>query len=261
MNYFDTHAHLGLIVEDAIDQMIITGEAKRDGVLAILSVCNNLKDFSTVYKNLNLAKNVYYSVGISPLEAENVPRTFESMMEENLKLDRVVAVGETGLDYNKGINKNRQIELFIKHLELASKFNLPAVIHNREAGKDLLEILKSLMPSKGVVFHCFSENLAFAEEAMALAPNVYISFAGNVTYKNAKHLQEAAYHIPLDRMVVESESPFMIPTEYRDKKRTKPSYIHSTVNFIARLRDQDEELVAKSCFDNASKVFNLSLNY
>jgi TatD DNase family protein len=261
MHYFDTHAHIGLIIEDPIDQLIITQEAKRDGVSGIISICNNLIDFFEVHKNLISASNVFHAVGVSPSEIERPGKNWEAQIVEGAALKNVVAIGETGLDYYRVGNRTKQVELFIRQLELAESLGLPVIIHNREAGTDILDILNSRMPSRGAVLHCFSEDWDFAEKALELSENLYISFAGNVTYRNAKKLQEAAFRMPLERMLIETESPFMIPTAYREKKRTRPSYIHSIVEYIAHLRQEERETIARATFENACRFFGLNLTY
>jgi len=255
MRYFDTHCHIGLIHEDPIEQLLITQEAKQDNVEGILSITNNIQDFFEVYSHLKSASNVYYSIGVSPSEVNHPGRDWESRIEEGASFDRVVAIGEIGLDYYRKFgNKNSQIELFIRQLELAEHLNKPVVIHNREAGRDILEILQDKLPAQGGILHCYSEDWDFAKKALDL--NLYISFAGNVTYRNARNLHETARNIPLDRMVIESEAPFMIPAEYRGK-RNKPSYIHSTCDFLADLREMDPEELSEILYQNSQKVFNL----
>ncbi|MFW5807291.1 MAG: TatD family hydrolase, partial [Spirochaetota bacterium] len=159
MKLFDSHAHIGLINEDPIEQLMIVQEARQAGVHGILSICNNLRDFFQVHENLKTAAHVYHSVGVSPSEVVNPGRDWELQVEEGAKMDRVVAVGETGLDYYRKFgNKDAQVELFIRQLELASKLELPVVIHNREAGQDVLEILQDRIPPRGGVLHCYSED-------------------------------------------------------------------------------------------------------
>jgi TatD DNase family protein len=171
-------------------------------------------------------------------------------------LDKVVAIGETGLDYEKKYgDKKSQIDLFLKQLELAGRLNLPVVVHNRGAGDDVLAILRDKLPSRGAILHCYSEDVAFAHKALDL--NVYISFAGNVTYRNARTIQETAIEMPLDRMLIESESPFLIPSEHRGK-RNKPSYLPSTLYHIAELRNEDPEKVAEQIWLNSLTVFGLT---
>jgi TatD DNase family protein len=255
MKLFDSHAHIGLINEDPIEQLMIVQEARQAGVQGILSICNNLRDFFQVYENLKTATHVYHSVGVSPSEVVNPGKDWEMQVEEGSKLDRVVAVGETGLDYYRKFgNKDAQVELFIRQLELAAKLDLPVVIHNREAGQDVLEILRDRIPARGGVLHCYSEDWNYAEQALELP--LYISFAGNVTYRNARNLHETAKNMPLDRILIESESPFMVPAAHRGK-RNRPSYLVETLKFIAELREQPEEEVAEALYENSLKLFNI----
>jgi TatD DNase family protein len=256
MKLFDSHAHIGLINEDPIEQLMIVQEARQAGVQGILSICNNLRDFFQVYENLKTASHVYHSVGVSPSEVVNPGKDWELKIEEGTKLDRVVAVGETGLDYYRKFgNKDAQVELFIRQLELAAKLDLPVVIHNREAGQDVLEILRDRIPARGGVLHCYSEDWEYAQQALELP--LYISFAGNVTYRNARNLHETAKNMPLDRMLIESESPFMVPATHRGK-RNRPSYMVETMKFIAELRELPEEEVAETLYENSRRLFNIT---
>ncbi len=255
MRLFDTHAHIGLINEDPIEQLIITQEAKQEKVEYIVSICNNIHDFFDVYENLSTATNVFHSIGVSPSEVTQPGKNWEQKIEKGSQLNRVVAIGEIGLDYYRKFgNKDSQIELFVRQLEIADHLDFPVIVHNREAGNDVLEILSQKLPSKGGVLHCYSENWEFAKRA--LEQNLYISFAGNVTYRNAKNLHETAREMPLERMLVESESPFMIPSMYRGK-RNKPSYLSATVEFIAELRGESVETVADTIFQNSLNFFGI----
>lgn len=256
MKLFDTHAHIGLIHEDPIEQLIITQEARQSGVQGIISICNNLHDFFAVYENLKTASNVYHAVGVSPSEVQNPGLDWEGKIEQGAAMDRVVAIGETGLDYYRKFgDRDSQVELFIRQLEMAERLDLPVIIHNRDAGSDILDILNDRIPSRGAVLHCYGEDWAFAQKALNL--NVFISFAGNVTYRNARNLHETAKNMPLDRMVIESESPFMVPAAYRGK-RNKPSYLHSTAEFLAELRGIPVEEFAQITDENARRLFNLA---
>ena len=155
MNLFDTHAHIGLIHDDPIEQLIVTKEAKQADVKYIISICNNIKDFGAIYDNLTLADNVLYAVGLSPAEVDNLPSNWEEQIIANAAKAKVVAIGETALDYYRKFgNKNAQIELFRRQLTLAEKLNKPVIVHNREAGEDIYNILKTTIPSKGAVLHC-----------------------------------------------------------------------------------------------------------
>ncbi len=252
MHFFDTHAHIGLIHEDPIEQLIIVQEAKQEHVDGIVSICNSLNDFFVVYENLKTASHVYHSIGVSPSEVSHPGKDWPLLIENGSKFDRIIAIGEIGLDYYRKFgNKDSQIELFIRQLEIADKVDKPVIIHNREAGKDVYDILREKLPRRGGVLHCYWE---YAQKALQL--NLYISFAGNVTYRNARNLHETAKRMPLERMLIETESPFMVPSLYRGK-RNRPSYIHATAEFIAELRQEPVEAVAKTLYQNALKFFNI----
>ncbi|MFO7730276.1 MAG: TatD family hydrolase [Spirochaetia bacterium] len=255
MQLFDTHAHIGLINEDPIEQLLIVQEAKQSDVKKVMSICNSLYDFFQVYENLKTANHVYHSIGVSPSEVINPGKDWALQIEEGSQKDRVVALGEIGLDYYRKFgNKDSQIELFIHQLELADQLELPVIIHNREAGEDVLNILKDKLPPRGGVLHCYSEDWKYAQAALNL--NLYISFAGNVTYRNARNLHETAKNMPLDRMLIETESPFMVPAQYRGK-RNRPSYLGATAEFIAELREEPLEEVAETLYNNSLQFFGI----
>ena len=258
MQFFDTHAHIGLIYDDPIKQLRVIQEAKLAGVTRIMSINNSLHDFKKEYAVLKSSKGIYHAVGVGPSEVATPGKDWISIIEESVKLPNVVAIGETGLDYLKQFgNKRSQIELFITQLELAQKHEMPVIIHNREAGKDIFEILLDRLPEKGAIFHCYSENAAYAKQCLDKNMNVYFSFAGNVTYRNARNLHETVMTVPLDRILIETESPFMIPAEYREKKRTMPAYLPSTAKFIAEMLDIDLEKLAEQLWKNSCRAFNL----
>ena len=257
MRLFDTHAHIGLITEDPIEQLLVVQEAKQEDVVGIVSISNNLRDFEQIYQNLRSESHVYHSIGVSPSEVSHPGDDWEARILEGSKRERIVAVGEIGLDYyHKFGDRDSQIELFIRQLGLAQKLNLPVIIHNREAGSDVLEILKERIPDRGGILHCYSEDYAYAKRALEL--NLYISFAGNVTYRNARNLHETARQMPLDRILIESEAPFMVPAAYRGK-RNKPSFLKETSAFVAELREAPEEELSEALFSNSLSVFGLQM--
>jgi len=257
MQYFDTHAHIGLIVDDPIEQLIVIQEARQAQVTRLVSICNSLHDFAVVYENLKSAANVYHAIGVSPSEVQNPGKDWLQTIEQSIQLPRVVAIGEIGLDYYRKFgNKNSQIELFISQLDLAAKLNMPVIIHNREAGHDVLDILKDRLPKKGGILHCYSENAEYAKKALDL--NLFFSFAGNLTYRNARNLHETLEVLPLERILIESESPFMVPAEYRGK-RNMPKYLPLTGRFLAEMLEMDEEELAAQLWANANKFFGLPI--
>ena len=255
MQLFDTHAHIGLINEDPIEQMIIVQEARQEDLIGIVSISNNLRDFFQIYDNLKTENHVFHAIGVSPSEVAHPGNDWESQIREGAKFKRIVAIGEIGLDYYRKFgDRDSQIELFIHQLELAERLNLPVIIHNREAGEDVLNILREKLPSKGGILHCYSEDYEYAKRALEL--NLYISFAGNVTYRNAKNLHDTARNIPVERMLIETESPFMVPALYRGK-RNKPSYLVETAKFIAELRGVTLEEMAETLTVNSLSFFNI----
>ncbi len=256
MQFFDTHAHIGLIYDDPIEQLRVIQAAKKEGVNRIISINNSLRDFSRVYQNLKTIPGIYHAVGVAPSEVVNPGNNWIDTIEESVKLSKVVAVGETGLDYYKQFgDKRSQIELFITQLDLAQKHNLPVIIHNRNAGNDVLEILSQHIPDSGAILHCYSEDAKFAERCLDM--NIYFSFAGNLTYRNARNLHETVLNIPLDRILIETESPFMIPSEFREKKRTMPAYLPSTAKFLAEMLDIGLEELSAQLWTNSCKIFKL----
>ncbi len=256
MQYFDTHAHLGLIYDDPIEQLIVTQEARQAGVARIVSICNSLLDFNQVYENLKSATSVYHAVGVSPSEVQNPGKNWIQTVEQGAKLPRVIAIGEIGLDYfRKYGDRKSQIELFITQLELAAKLDLPVIIHNRDAGHDVLDILRERLPPKGGVLHCYSEDAEYARRALDL--NLYFSFAGNLTYRNARNLHETIGVLPLDRILIESESPFMVPADFRGK-RNMPAYLPITGRFLAEMLEMPEEEVSGILWENSNRFFGLS---
>ena len=255
MQYFDTHAHLGLIVDDPIEQLIVIQEARAASVNRIVSICNSLHDFNQVYENLKSAANVYHAVGVSPSEVQNPGKDWFNIIEQSVQLPRVVAIGEIGLDYYRKFgDKKSQIELFITQLDMASKLNMPVIIHNRDAGHDVLDILRDRLPPRGGVLHCYSEDAAYAEKALEL--NLYFSFAGNLTYKNAKNLHETLDVLPVDRVLIESEAPFMVPADYRGK-RNMPKYLPITARYMAERLGMDDEAMSVQLWENACRFFGL----
>ena len=256
MKFFDTHAHIGLIYDDPIEQLRVIQKAKQAGVQRIVSINNSLMDFPKVYNSLKSVQGLYHAVGVAPSEVTNPGPDYAATIEKYLELPNVVAVGETGLDYYKQFgDKRSQIELFITQLEIAQKHNLPVIIHNRDAGRDVYDVLTERLPDSGAILHCYSEDAEYAQKC--LDKNIWFSFAGNLTYRNARNLHETVMNIPVERILIETESPFMIPAEFREKKRTMPAYLPSTAKFLAEMLDMDLEALSEQLWINSCKAFGL----
>ncbi len=254
---FDTHAHLGLIKNDAISQLIIAKEASSQNIKAIINICNNLTDFENIYNNLHHAPNVYFAIGISPSEVINTHFKWDDKVEKLATQEKVIAIGETGLDRKFG-NRDQQIEFFIRHIEIAERVRYPIIIHNRDAGKEICDILSEITISVPMILHCFSEDWEYAQKILAITQNVYFSFTGSLTYKAARKLREAASNIPIEHIIVESESPFMPPAEV-NQKRNKPIYIKHTIEHLAHLKNHEStEELADILYQNSCRAFNIT---
>lgn len=256
MKLFDTHCHLALLYEDPVSQIRAIDEARREGVVAIANINTNLIDFFSSYKNTKTINNVFHTIGLSPSEVVNPGKNWEEQFEEGILLPNVVGVGEIGLDYyHKYGHRDSQIEFFINQLEMADKHNLPVIIHNRQAGDDMCNILRSKLPAAGGIMHCFSEDTDFAMDMIGLG--MYISFAGNLTYRNAKNLHKVAKDIPIENILIETDSPFLTPHTYRSK-RNRPAFLVETAKFMAELKGIDIEDLSQILFENSLKAFHLS---
>lgn len=255
MRLFDTHAHIGLIHEDQMEQLLIIQNARRKSVAHIVSICNSLLEFPRLYENLKTASNVYHAVGVSPSEVTRPGQDWEHKLVTYSEWERVIAVGEIGLDYYREYgDKNSQVELFIKQLDIAKTLDMPVIIHNREAGRDILDILKNRLGDKGGVMHCYSMDWDYAQQALELP--LYFSFAGNITYHNVKHLHETIANLPLDRILIESEAPFMVPAAYKGK-RNKPAYLVETAQAVADIRQISLEEATTALYQNSLRAFHL----
>lgn len=201
-------------------------------------------------------KQVFYTVGIHPDDCETYN---EQKLERYLKQrdNKLVAIGEIGLDYfHNSDNKETQKRVFISQIELAKKYKLPIVVHCRDAYGDTLDILKSCADfSLGVVLHCFSGSLEFANEIIKLGGK--ISFTGSVTFKNAHNLHRVAQSIPLDSFFVETDSPYLTPEPNRGK-RNEPKNVKDVIRFIANLRNTTFAEIETQTDKNAKKFFHLN---
>jgi len=258
MKLFDTHAHIGLLHEDKMEQLLAVQRAKVRSVQYVVSITNSLGDFERTYANLESASSVLHAVGVSPTEAANPGRDWdERVIAHAQSKRRIVAIGETGLDYHHmfGGDKGEQIEMMLRHLEIARQLDLPVIIHNRNAGDDLLGILSAKLPPKGGILHCYTEDWAFARRALEL--NLRFSFAGNLTFRTSRALHEVATKLPMERILIESEAPFMTPFAYKGE-RNKIHYIVETADALAQLRQAPLEEITEALYANSLKAFGLA---
>lgn len=239
----DTHAHL-----DMLSNIDISGVGK---------VIVPAVEIATLDKVISLSNldNVYSMIGIYPSEAKTYSAEVEQKMVELAKNPKVVAVGEIGLDYywDKSFVE-LQKEVFIKQINLANRLNLPIVVHDREAHKDCYDIVKEHNNGSKVLFHCFSGSVEFMRECVK--QGWYIALGGVVTFKNAVKMKEVAKEVPLDKLVLETDSPYLTPVPFRGKEN-KPAYIKYVAEEIALLRNMNIEEVIDITTRNAEEFFNI----
>lgn len=253
MSLIDTHCHIEMDAFDK-DRDDVLKRAKDSGIEAIITIGS---DYQSNLDNLSLINKydlLYASVGIHPHDSMGFnDRIFCELLEWS-KIDKVVAIGETGLDYHyEHSPRDVQMEVFKRHLELSKITGLPVVIHSREAKDNTLSILRDSGITKGVL-HCFSGDIDMAERAMEMG--FYISFSGSITFKNAKKILDIVKAIPDDYLLIETDAPYLTPEPLRGK-RNEPSYIVNTVERIASLRGVSPEDIARITTLNAKRLFNL----
>lgn len=249
---WDTHAHL----DDPRYAKDFQGVIERIQLAGISRVTNVGFDLASSERSVKLAQDydfIYAAIGVHPHDAEGATDETWAKLMLLAKQPKVIAWGEIGLDYYRDLSpRSIQKEVFIQQIKLANQAGLPIVIHNRDAHQDCLEIVKAYPPENGGVFHCFSGSWEMAKVLLNLG--FYLSFAGPVTYKNARHTVEVASQIPMDRILVETDSPYLTP-EPRRGKRNEPTYVREIVTKIAELRNLSFEEVASQTMRNAEVIF------
>lgn len=200
---------------------------------------------------------VYAALGIHPEDIYDLPEDYLQQLEELSKDPKVKAIGEMGLDYHyENYDKELQIKVFREQLQLADRLSMPAIIHSREATADTLEILRELRPKKAVM-HCFSGSAETAREVLDLG--LYISFTGVITFKNAAKAAEACKVVPLDRLMLETDCPYMAPVPYRGQ-RCDSSMISAIAEKIAEIKGLTADEIIEICNENADRFFDLAKN-
>lgn len=248
----DSHCHLNFpqLVND-LDNVI--ERAKQAGVKYLLTVNTSLNEAVTIQKIADKYDNVFCSVGVHPHESKFFKSDdLESQIIELCKHSKVVALGETGLDYYyNNSEKDEQINCFEMHLKNVSKLDLPVIVHTRDADEDTINCLKKFPGIKGVL-HCFSGSKELAKQALDLG--FYISFSGIITFKTAGDLREVVKFVPDDRLLVETDSPFLAPIPHRGKP-CEPAFTRITAELVAELREKPFEEIAKITTDNFFRLF------
>lgn len=250
MYLIDSHCHLNFDgLKDRLPEVFANMEAQ--SVKQALAISVSKQSFAEVFDIAQAHDHIYCTIGIHPDSQEAEEFTIAEMVEA-AKHPKIVGIGETGLDYYwcKG-DLSWQHQRFADHIQAANESGLPVIVHTRDAAEDTLQILKECHTNSGVI-HCFSEDVAFAKAALDLG--LYISFSGIVTFKNAPLIQEAAKYVPADRILVETDAPFLAPVPKRGKQN-EPSYVRYTAEFLANLRGESLETLAQNTSDNFYRLF------
>ena len=261
LNFVDSHCHLDMLDLSEFDNHMdnVIELAKNNQVSDILSIAVDLESFPRILAMTKKYPNVSASVGLHPCHSPEEQISVQQLSA--LTVDsKVIAIGETGLDYYMndgsdplGDNFNWQRERFRVHIRTAIETQKPLIIHTRDAREDTLNILQEENAHKiGGIMHCFVEDIATAEKALAMG--FYISFSGIVTFKNAKTIQEVAKMVPDDRLLIETDSPYLAPVPMRGKKN-QPAYVAYIGEFLADLRGTSVEHIATITRDNYFRLF------
>lgn len=252
--FADSHCHLnykGLIE----DQAAVLSRARERGVGVMLNIATREREWDDIVATAEREPDVWASVGIHPHEADQHPHADTAKLVARAQHPRVVGIGESGLDYfYDHSDRTRQQTSFRAHVAAARETGLPLIVHTRDAEEDTLAILRDEMeqgPYTGVI-HCFTASGAFADAALALG--LYISISGIVTFKNARDLQATAARLPADRLLIETDAPFLAPVPHRGKTG-EPAFVADTAACLANLRGERIENLAARTADNFYALF------
>ncbi len=248
----DTHCHL--YYQDLRNDIpAVLNRAAEQGVNRFICVGTNIQDSRKCLELANAHEKIYATAGVHPHDAKDTPKDYIEQICDLLKFDKMIAAGEMGLDYYRNISEPEiQNRVFREQMELAQSLRKPVIFHNRDADADMLKVLSDFPNVTGVA-HCFSSNLETAKAFLDMG--YYISFAGNLTFKNS-HLPEVAKGLPLDRVLVETDSPYLSPVPYRGKPN-EPGRTRFVAEKLADIHNVSLDVIAKKTSENATALFNL----
>lgn len=251
----DTHCHLDFKDFDN-DRDAVISRAKENGIVNIINVGSSLEGTKRSIELAGKHAFIYAAAGIHPHEADTVKKEDIDDFFKLLDSPKIVAIGEIGLDYYKNISsKASQKKLLIELISRTKDRNLPLIIHNRDAEDDILVILKDIMgPYFKGVMHCFSGDEVFLKKCLDIG--LYVSFTCNITFKNAGRIRDIAKLVPMDRLLLETDAPFLAPQEFRGK-RNEPMHVRYAAMEIARLKNMDIGEIGRITVDNAKRLFKL----
>lgn len=251
----DTHCHLDF-KDFADDRDDVIRRSRLEGIDFIINVGSSI---SGTKDSVELARKndfIFAAAGIHPHDADSIKKKELEIFRDLLKAEKIVAIGEIGLDYYRNISsKDNQKDLFRVLLEEAKKMKLPVIIHNRDAHMDTLAILRDVMGQDITgVMHCFSGDETFLKDCLDIG--LFISFTCNITFKNAQRLRDVAKAVPMERILLETDAPFLAPQVFRGK-RNEPAYVKYLAEELARIKGLSFEEVAKITTENARSLFKI----
>ncbi len=254
----DSHCHLD---HDPLfgDLNEVINRAKNEGLKKLLTICTSDESFEKIKKILDIDEIIYGTYGIHPHEAKNYKVTKSDIIKNILKHPKLIGIGETGLDfYYNNSQKNVQIESFKKHIEASLETDVPIIVHSRNAESETFEILNEYRDKKPkILMHCFTGSYAFFKNMEKL--NSYFSASGIITFKNSYDLQKTFSKIPNDKLLVETDSPFLAPIPMRGKKN-EPSFIKYTINKLAELKNLNVNEMINLTSKNFENLFLINEN-
>lgn len=253
MILIDSHCHLNLLQEKD-DLLSLIARANDYGVKYMLTVCTNLKELPAILETAEKHPNIFASCGVHPNDVKEI--IDYQTIKDHCQHPKIIAIGETGLDYyHQPFDKTKQIASLEQHIIAAQSNGLPVIIHTREAEDDTNDILTSEMRNSSFsgVIHCFTASKDLARKMLNLG--MYISIAGIVTFKNAEILQEIVRFLPLDRLLIETDSPYLSPIPMRGKQN-EPAFVKYIAEKIAELKSITLEETANATFENFGRLFS-----
>jgi TatD DNase family protein len=255
MTFIDSHAHLGL-PEFKKDRHETIQRARESGIDMIITIGIGIKECREALKIASSYPFIYAALGIHPHNAKHLDLQTLDFLEENAGNQKVVALGEMGLDFFRNLSPRQdQIRCFRAQLDLAKSLNLPIIIHDRDAHKEIITILQEEKTGQtGGVIHCFSGDIKMAFACLDMG--FYISIPGTVTFKNARTLHEVVKEVPLENLLIETDCPFLAPVPFRGQ-RNEPAYVKKVAEKIAEIKNMPVEEVARMTTRNTKKLFYL----
>lgn len=257
MQLIDTHVHLNFDVFQS-DLDAVAQQWRESGVTRLVHSCVEPREFQEIKAIADRFPELFFSVGLHPLDVGErwAPDTSETIQNLAQSDERVVAIGEIGLDFFKAENTAQQIEAFEAQLAIAQELDLPVIIHCRDAAAAMADVLRSNWSQRvRGVMHCWSGTPEETEWFLDLG--FYISFSGIVTFKNAVTVQQSAQLVPGDRLLIETDCPFLAPVPRRGERRNQPAYVRFVAEKLAELRGVSLDAIAVQTTENACQLFNL----